>query len=127
MHALEYRLLRRAHGDAIECDRRLAVDEQTDLAVALADVIELHALEDGDPFARCERVGTASDRDTEFRVSDSAGDGELNFLVRGRQGEVRVHLALAGFAPHQAGIEALVTIVLAAAGATERGRTDPAD
>lgn len=127
VHALEDGVGGGAHGDASEVDDRLAVDVQRDLAVVLAGVVERDVLRDGDPLARGERVRAAADADAVLRVADGALDFELGLLVRGREREVGVDLALAFRAPHETRVEAVTAVILTSARAAERGRSNTAN
>lgn len=90
----------------------LPTNDDLDLAIGLANVVELDALFDGCPRACWEFPGTGTNGSSILDVAFAFANGEL--LVGG--GKVSVEFTLAVLAPHDTGRPASIVVVASSAG-----------
>ena len=109
LDALELALAGGAEDEALDGEDALALDEELDLAVLLAEVVEADALANRGAAPSLEVERAAADGRAVRLVALRLGSDVAHGLVGGVVGrEVGVDLALAISAPHEAGREAAV-------------------
>ena len=103
LDALELTLARGAEDETLDGEDALALDEELDLAILLAEVVEADALADRGAASSLEVERAAADGRTVDAVALGLGRDIADGLVGGVRGrEVGVHLARAVSAPHEA-------------------------
>ena len=116
LDALELALARSAEDEALDGEDALALDEELDLAVLLAEVVEADALANRGAAPSLEVERAAADGRAVDAVALGLGRDVADGLVGGVRGrEVGVHLARAVSAPHEARRPAAVVAAAARA------------